>query len=166
MLRGMLRHHPRLRGNRRYYRNLERRAKRFRLELSPSDWYDLWHEHADSRGLGRSNRSARARRSHLLALRTMFERALAQTADYDLPHQLWLDLCLQDGGRDALYFHTPNPNLRGEFPNRYASLFTWDEPLPPIFSLFDRPEIWQVGRFESPAERLTYYAIRRRGARW
>ena len=63
-----------LRGGRRYYRALTSRAESFRIDLSETSWYDLWHTHFDWCGYGRRGR--RHRRPHLEALFTAFGRAL------------------------------------------------------------------------------------------
>lgn len=52
-----------LRGKRRYYRNLLSKVPNFKLDLADDHWYDMWHMHVDWYGLG--NESKKARYAHL-----------------------------------------------------------------------------------------------------
>lgn len=98
-----------LRGKRRYFEGVQRKADLFVLEPEP-DW-DFWHYHADWRGWG--NLGWKHRGPHLQALCTVFRKICEARDRFPTPFQAWI--ILQDNaGEDATYLHTPNP--RGTFP--------------------------------------------------
>jgi hypothetical protein len=129
------------RGQRRYFRNLHRRAARFRIDLGEGRWFDLWHDHFDRPGHGRF--SVRHRREHLAALCVAFERALRQLAAADCPAQVFLSIAPQHRAEhDAIYVHTANPNGTA-FPYAFNSV-RWGIPAPDLLRPFMRAE-WEVG---------------------
>ena len=96
----------RFRGQARYYRALS--AEIDDALPDPTEWFDLWHYHADWDGYG--NLSARHRSAHLRAHAAFFRRAAEALAVRTEPFQLWLYLSASDAGTDAVYIHTSNPN--------------------------------------------------------
>ncbi|MBV9774222.1 MAG: hypothetical protein JO040_09755 [Gemmatimonadetes bacterium] len=102
------------------------------------------HWHVDSRGMG--NLSWRSRRAHLSAVFTMYERLLAQTREWEEPHQCWLLIDATDSSYDAVFLHTPNPN-RDNFPLDF-SWVTWDVEVPERLREFMTDPAWQFGRSE------------------
>ena len=150
-----LRPQGKVRGRRRRYRALHRDAARF--EISPEGWYDYMHWHVDWDGLG--NVRWRERREHLAALFTMFRRLLAETAGWNTPHQVWLQIDAFDGSQDAVYLHTPNPN-RDNFPNAFEGT-TWDAEIPERLRPFVTDPAWQFGRVD---DLWTHFVVRVRDA--
>jgi hypothetical protein len=128
-----------VRGQRRYYRSLDRKAARFHVELR--GWYDLKHWHVDWGGLG--NFSWRGRRAHLAALFTMYRRLLAQTRAWQEPHQCWLFIDAGDGSNDAVYLHTRNPN-QDNFPLDFKWV-VWEADVPARLREFMTDPAWQFG---------------------
>jgi hypothetical protein len=129
------------RGKRRYFRNLHRRAARFRIDLRESHWYDLWHEHFDFKGHGRF--SVRHRREHLAALFVAFYRAGRQAAESGRPAQVFLSIAPRHRAEhDAIYVHTPNPNGTA-FPYAFNGV-RWGIPAPDLLRPFISDE-WEVG---------------------
>lgn len=145
----------RVRGRRRYYRALRRKAENF--SVRPTGSYDYMHWHVDWRGLG--NLSWRERREHLSALFTLFTRLLAETSDWSTPHQAWLVIDAQDGSQDAVYLHTGNPNA-DNFPNRFVGA-EWDVPVPDRLREFVTDPSWQFGRID---DLWTHFFVRPRPA--
>lgn len=141
-----------LRGNRRYYRNLERWAANFFLPVD-DNWYNLWHVHPD--WYGRGNASAKARRQHLKALFPAFERGLKQAKDSDLPFQIFVAICVENASRDALFFHTPNPNAEN-FPHRFEGC-QWQVNPPGFLKEFVDSGVHEIGMV--PFDGKTWYAI-------
>lgn len=130
-----------LRGKKRYYRNLARDAANFRLDLGgEDDWYDFWHYHFDWFGLGRS--SGRAHNEHTKAAFTAFSNALEQLKEYKGPYQVWLSFSESDSSQDALYFHTPNPN-QDNFPYQFEE-YKWGAIAPEWLSRFMKKE-YEIG---------------------
>lgn len=152
---GQCRPRRKVRGRRRYYRELHRDAERFELPLE--GWYDYMHWHADWPGLG--NLRWRERREHLLAIFTIFRRVVAATVDWSAPHQLWLQIDAYDSAHDAVYLHTPNPN-EANFPNEFPGV-AWDAPIPERLREFVTDPDWQFGRRE---DRWTHFLVRSRPA--
>ena len=131
-----------LRGGRRYYERLQKRAAAFQLDLSESHWYDLWHQHFDLRGYSRMR--PRVRRAHLAALFTSFRRALQQAANSQRRIQVFVSIAPpSEAEQDALYVHTPNPNGT-PFPHAFDG-FGWNVPAPPFLREFVAGEEWEIG---------------------
>ena len=138
-----------LRGKKRYYRNLAKKAACFKLDLAPDDWYDFWHCHFD--WFGQGNKRGRARIAHLKATFTAFENLLEQLKEYHKPYQVWLSFAAHDSSQDALYFHTPNPN-QDNFPYLFKN-YEWGIKAPALLSSFIKNE-YEIG--------VTHYA----GDKW
>lgn len=117
-----------LRGVRRYFRNLHQRASTYDLPFSESDWFDLWHTHLDFRGHG--NKSGRYRREHLQAGREIFESIEDKAKAYPFPYQLWVLVDRHDSSEDAVYVHTKNPNT-DNFPYKYEGV-SWSREAPDL----------------------------------
>ena len=152
-----------LRGGKRYYTQLRRRAATLSVDLTPGQWYDLWHQHFD--WVGRSRRGGRARAEHLAALFVAFERMLAQTANANMPVQVFLSIAPESNAEeDALYVHTPNPNGT-PFSNALEGV-TWGVPPPPFLRVFVENERWEVGRMwevgSTGAGRQAWWVVRPR----
>ena len=96
------------RGKRAYFRRILKDASEFRLEVSSGDWWDLWHHHADWVGWG--NLRWKYRKQHIEALRIVYDQCAAAMERCPQPFQLWMLLCPDDAGQDAVYVHTRNPN--------------------------------------------------------
>lgn len=143
-----------LRGKKRYYRNLAKQAAEFKLELGgPDDWYDFWHYHFDWRGQG--NKSGRERNEHLRATFTAFEKALEQLKNYKEPHQVWLSFAAHNSYQNALYFHTPNPN-QDNFPYKFED-YVWSDEVPTLLAPYMKEE-FEVGVTEFAGD--TWYSVR------
>ena len=133
-----------LRGGRRYYKRLGRRAETFSVDLTPGEWYDLWHTHFD--WTGHSTRGGRVRREHLSALFVAFRRTLEQAANASMPVQIFLSIAPEShADEDALYVHTRNPNGT-PFPHKFDGA-TWGIPAPPFLRCFVDDERWEVGTY-------------------
>lgn len=150
-----------LRGGKRYYARLRRRAASFSVDLAPPHWYDLWHTHFDWPGHSRG--SGRARRAHLDALFTAFRRVLQQaaagTAVPDV--QVFVSIAPDaEAEQDALYVHTPNPNGT-PFPYRFEGI-QWGVVPPPILRPFVHNEPWEVGA--AGGEQTGWWVVRPRNA--
>ncbi|QNF34635.1 hypothetical protein HUW51_18580 [Adhaeribacter swui] len=106
-----------LRGQRRYYRNLQK-LKNFKnnaLDLSgnSNSWFDLWHIHFDWKGLG--NKSWKKRKPHLDSLIKHFNSFEESLNSYPKPFHLFAIIHDYDSSDDAVYIHTSNPN-QNNFP--------------------------------------------------
>jgi hypothetical protein len=169
-LRHPLRLHPenaprrKLRGKRRYFRNVRRAAEAFALDVHAGAWWDLWHYHADWRGWG--NRSLRHRLEHLRALCTVLRKIHAVRDRFATPFQCWILISGDDAGQDAVYLHTPNPNVSSVFPIRVTDM---DRGVPGLDAVFREllPELdvrtgcsrtWDAGAdADAPAWVTTYF---------
>jgi len=112
-----------LRGGRRYFRNLAHWPDRIQLQFGGSSWYDLWHLHPDFHGW--STVGGGARQAHLVALFHAFRRVLNQAAAYNGPAQVFATVNSKDSPGDALYVHTPNPNAEN-YPCLFES-YRWSD---------------------------------------
>jgi hypothetical protein len=147
-----------LRGGRRYYARLQARAETFVVDLQPSQWYDLWHEHFDSRGYSRWSR--RARHQHLSALFAAFGRALRQVSEAARPAQVFVSIAPDsEAQQDALYVHTPNPNGT-PFPHLFEGV-DWNAGPPPFLRTFIEGEPWEIGALH--VDGTTWWVVRARG---
>lgn len=143
-----------LRGEKRYYRNLAAKAASFKIDLDgPDDWYDFWHYHFDWRGQG--DKSGRERNAHLKAAFTAFEKVLEQLRGYKGPHQVWLSFATHSSYQTALYFHTPNPN-HDNFPHLFTD-YTWGVEIPSFLAPFIKEE-FETGVMHHAGD--TWYVVR------
>jgi len=133
-----------LRGGKRYYARLRRKAETFSVDLTPPHWYDLRHVHFDWHGHSRGEGSAR--RAHLDALFTAFRRVLRHAADAETHAQIFLSIAPPaHAEQDALYVHTASPNGT-PFPHRFDDV-RWGLVPPPLLRAFVEGEAWEVGAF-------------------
>ena len=79
-----------LRGKRRYFRRVARRASLEKVRACPDGWWDLWHYHADWPGWG--NVKWRYRVEHIRALCTVYRSILDQSEAFATPFQTWISL--------------------------------------------------------------------------
>lgn len=114
-----------VRGKRRYFRNVQKEASNFIPSLTDDDWYDSWHYHADWPGAG--NFGWKYRKQHILALCQVFRKFAENVKSYNKQHQLWICLNQKDAGQDAVFFHTPNPN-NDNFPITFDDI-VWGETI-------------------------------------
>lgn len=115
--------------NKRYYFELQRKARKFCVDLPKKEWCDLWHHHFDWDGFG--DRGWLHRRRHLSAFLLALSRARAELASSSQPNQLFATVHLHDAGSDAIYVHTENPNGT-EFPLRHVGCVL--QSLPPLLA--------------------------------
>jgi hypothetical protein len=97
-----------VRGKRKYFRQVLRDAEAFHVDVDPPCWWDFWHYHADWPGLG--NLGWRYRFEHLRALAVVFSKVLEASRTIPVPFQTWISLDVGDAGNDAVFIHSPNPN--------------------------------------------------------
>jgi hypothetical protein len=142
-----------LRGVRRYFRNLHRRASAYDLPFTESDWFDLWHTHPD--WLGRGNKSGRYRREHLRAGLEIFNRIENKAKAYPSQYQLWVIIDRHDSAEDAVYVHTRNPN-RDNFPYEYEGV-SWSKEVPNLLK-----GIYDQESFEFGAENDSSFILARK----
>jgi len=77
------------------------------LEFGPDYWSDYGHQHLDWDGIGNFNREIRS--MTLQAHATVFRAYARRLSALAIPFQLFISLVIEDGGQDAVYLHTPNP---------------------------------------------------------
>ncbi len=119
----MTRKMKKLRGLRRYYKNL---AIKNDFELCgtldymkcPDAWFDRGHWHFDWWGLG--NNSFKRRRPHLDKLFRHFEILIENAKWIKTEFQLFALILDNNSESDAVYLHSPNPN-NSDFP------IVWDD---------------------------------------
>jgi hypothetical protein len=129
----------------------------FKLDLSPSTWFDLWHTHVDWNGEG--NASIESRKEYLSALFSMFEKALSQTREWEKPSNVWLLVVPENAEDDSLYVHTENPNKNTDFPYSFEGV-VWDIDAPQLLQPFLKSN-YEVGVSEYNG---TMYWVRERAA--
>jgi hypothetical protein len=95
----------------------------FRREFNSDVWSDYGHEHLDWDGLG--NFSPEVRLITLEAHAKVFRAYSQHCLNLGKPFQLFLSLPIEDGGQDAVYFHTPNP--QSSFPAEFSDV-EWGVP--------------------------------------
>jgi hypothetical protein len=101
-----------------YAKKLESRARKYRLNTSDDQWYDLWHAHLDI-NLGEGNLSAANRKLCIAAHVRLHDKLVKQARHFLIPWQCWVIVDARNSWNDAVYFHTPNPqhsNYPVEFP--------------------------------------------------
>jgi hypothetical protein len=138
-----------LRGGKRYYRDLHEQAATFGLDLDSGRTYDLWHKQFDWHG--HSRRGVCHRAEHLAALFVAFKRTLVETSASSVPAQVFVGLapaCHSE--QDALYVHTPNPNGT-PFPHSFNGV-RWDIATPAFLRRFVDGEAWEIGALSGKDE--------------
>lgn len=103
---------PEKRPDKRYYHDLFRKARRFRVKLDAHGWRSLWHQHFDWEGFG--DLGWLHRRRHVSALLQALARARMELVNTGMPHQLFATVNVPGSANDALYVHTENPH--SDFP--------------------------------------------------
>jgi hypothetical protein len=148
-----------LRGGRRYFRNLVRWPDTIEVPFGEGAWYDFWHVHPDFLGWSKARRGARG--PHLAVLFEAFRRVLAEAEAYAGAAQVFVAVNRNDSSGDALYVHTSNPNDEN-FPYAFEP-YRWDGfGVPAWLRPFLDPS-WDVG--ETVFEGETRYLVVPRDAR-
>lgn len=144
-----------LRGKKRYFRNLwrELNIEQYDLDFGQEGWFDTWHTHLDFYGFG--NNSVRIRREHIKAHIVLYSRLLEKLQTFDKPYQAWVELVNEDAGYDAVYIHTPNPN-DDNFPLKIQNL-SWDCTVPTYFKDLINLTKFNVGHYKWDSN--NYYII-------
>ena len=107
------------RGRRRYYRNLYKRMRSFKVPNS--SWFDFWHYHVDWYGL--SKESFRSKIQHEEALMILLNNIDRQMKERGITCQVWGQIS-SESESNAIYINTPNPNIGT---NAYSK-FPYDFP--------------------------------------
>jgi hypothetical protein len=129
------------RGDRRYYRKLERWAtETVTVDLERDGPFDVWHWHPDL--WCRSRPRGRSRRAHLAALFAAFDRLLDEAERASQPLQVFVHVHDAVPGNDALYLHGPNPVTA--FPFRFDG-YAFDAPIPEWLVPFVDPDRFEFG---------------------
>ena len=132
----------RVRGRRRYYRQLPSKAEK--IIVHPGGRYHYAHWHVDIEGMG--NLSWRERRAHLSVLFALYRNILAQTTGWQEPYQCWVQIDAADSSQDAVFFHTPNSY--GSFPHTFGSAQS-GVPVPDRLREFLTEPTWRFGRTDA-----------------
>jgi hypothetical protein len=129
------------RGNRRYYRKLQRWSTEVvTVDLGRDGPFDLWHWHPD---LGfRSRTRGRSRRAHLTALFSAFDRLLGEAERVSQRLQVFVHIHDAMPGNDAVYVHGRNPGT--PFPFRFDG-YTFAAPVPDWITPFVDPDRFEFG---------------------
>ncbi|MBB5181551.1 hypothetical protein HNQ44_003016 [Planomicrobium koreense] len=140
-----------LRGKKRYFRNLQKEVatEHLRLDFGKDSWFDLWHTHLDFHGHG--NSSMKIRREHIKAHIGLYRSLLERLESFEKPFQSWVEIDDHDAGSDAVYIHTPNPN-EDNFPLKIANV-KWAVDLPYYFKDLIDPKEFDAGYYRSGLER-------------
>jgi len=134
-----------LRGKKRYYRNLLARATDYNLRLTEESWFDMWHTHLDWSGIG--NQGIRPRRQHISALVQLHNNLLKQLESFSKPYQIWMTIYENDSGQDAVFIHTPNEN-RDNFPFKFDHI-AWNCQVPEILKGILNAVEYEIGYYYS-----------------
>ncbi|GIO06277.1 hypothetical protein J31TS6_23050 [Brevibacillus reuszeri] len=97
-----------LRGKKRYYKNLLARAANYRLKLTEDYWFNMWHTHLDWSGVG--NQGIKSRKQHISALFELHHNFLSQLQTFSQPYQIWITIHEKDSGQDAVFIHSKGDN--------------------------------------------------------
>lgn len=97
-----------IRGKRRYFRNLKRKEQvaYYELDFSEDSWFDFWHTHLDFDGYG--NQSVKIRKEHIKSQLKLFNNLDEKLKEWGQPYQIWMQLSTNDSSYDAVYVHTKN----------------------------------------------------------
>jgi hypothetical protein len=137
-------------------RSLHMQLRALRIDPSAEHWYNGWHHHLDMEGY--SNRSPKERIKHIRCYLTMLDKVETQMACSGRDFQTWVYIAPEDGGQDALFFYTENPN--DPFPRTFEAM-RWDAEIPPVFQpLIDR-SVYNFG--VAPFEGRNFYIIQKKG---
>ena len=83
-----------LRGKKRYYRNLYLRAALYNLRLTEDSWFDMWHTHLDWFGIG--DQGLKPRKQHISALFELHTNLHHQLQAFSKPYQIWMTIHEKD----------------------------------------------------------------------
>jgi hypothetical protein len=120
-----------LRGKKRYFREVIQKAESFSISPQEGDWWEFWHYHADWPGWG--NLGWKLRLEHLRALAIVFRRICHAKMQFSTPFQSWIHLDAEDAGCDAVFLHSPNKN-RDSFPWKPERVRSSTAELDPLVS--------------------------------
>lgn len=141
-----------------HYRSVERNLRDFNVDLSEESWYGMWHIHLDWDGI--TSVSDKHRKIHILYYLKIFEKIDKQTRENKRNFQTWIYLDGYEGGDDALYFHTENPE--SEFPY-WLDNIEWNIEIPPILiGLLDLSN-FNIGMIKGKEENVYSYIIQKKG---
>lgn len=96
------------RPDKRYYYDLFRKVRLFRVDLEQRGWMNLWHQHFDWEGFG--DLSWVHRRRHISALLQALARARIELKNQSMAHQVFATVHVPGSANNALYVHTENPH--------------------------------------------------------
>jgi hypothetical protein len=150
-----------LRGKKRYFRNLWEEVNTCDLKLDNDSWFDFWHTHLDFFGVGENN--LKIRREHIKAHVALYNRLLKQLEGFEKPYQTWICIHEQDPISDAVYVHTPNPN-DNYFPHKIEEL-EWNCKLPNTFKDLIDPHKFDVAYYKSEYEEIYFIQSKEQGIR-
>ncbi|MBU8785510.1 MULTISPECIES: hypothetical protein [Bacillus] len=148
-----------LRGKKRYFRNLWEEVNSYDLKLDHESWFDFWHIHLDFFGFG--NNSKKIRREHIKAHVALYNRLLQQLEAFDMPYQTWICIHEKDSFSDAVYVHTPNPN-DDYFPHQIEEL-EWNCKLPNAFKDLIDLDQFDVAYYKSKYEEVYFIQSKEQG---
>ncbi|MGO1002486.1 hypothetical protein [Lysobacter sp. CA196] len=128
-----------------YWTRVGRRLPRSFGEFADSDFFDLWHTHADWRSRGNRSLSDRMRVAELTYRLLLDLEAFARSRPF--PVQCWATLC-GDTGSNAVYLHSANPN-GVPFPYDFDGI-EWEARPPPEAASIDCAATHKIGRLRYP----------------
>jgi hypothetical protein len=96
-----------------YYRGLEAELADFDIDMSDESWYNMWHTHLDWTGMTTFSNNHRVR--HIQYYVMMINKIEQLTKNSITEFQAWIYIDNNDGGMDAIYFHTNNPHSKFPF---------------------------------------------------
>ena len=137
-----------------YYKDLKNGAKKERVSIKPSDWYDNWHTHIDWDGKG--NLGTWHRREHLKALMILYWRIKKQLANAPFSSQVFMIISKTDSAADSVYIHTQNPNGT-DYPDKFKNV-NWLKKKPYLLKCISIPSGLRIGVTEHNGETWFYLA--------
>lgn len=96
-----------IRGKRRYFRNMWREIHTYDLQIDNEIWFSFSHHHLDFYGYGKS--SLKLRRQHIIGHLALLDYNLQQLEQFEKPFQAWINLNETYPEYDAVYIHSENP---------------------------------------------------------
>ena len=130
----------------------DREIRYFKLDFGAQPWFDLWHTHVDWDGHG--NENSAERKKYLAQLFSCFEQLQDVAADNLAEHQVWCIVC-EDSREDAVYLHSPNPNV-DNFPYEFEGVYWQDEIPDLIVEFFDQKKM-RLGKYDCNNGETIYY---------
>ncbi|MFZ6800536.1 hypothetical protein [Undibacterium sp. Di24W] len=123
-----------------YWRELWKKARTLRVDISGENWCNHWHQHFDWDSRGEQSRLEH--RKHIRPLMRAFSKVRNELTKQEEPFQIFVSINPSDPGSDALYVHTPNPHT--DFPLVFEDL-TFITTLPPLLLGLVCLKNYQVG---------------------